>query len=367
MKYVLAIVACVALLMSCNKSTAPALFPYCDSNLRFGFIDKDGNVVIEPRFQCVGYGPTDEEYSRKFVDNAVRFEETISASVFSEGRCAVKLDGKWGYINVEGELVVPADYDEAYAFSEGMAVVGKNDTFEYIELDGKRAILQLFSKAHGFSEGLAAVAILGTTKLGYIDKSGQFVIEQKYLQAGKFHEGIAGVCETSGDWISIDKDGKMAFTAAVIPYDGYGEGLFRTWDSRFIDRRGKERFKQASSIESYRPFSNGLVVIKKGGEYGYMDKSGKVAIEPVFEMADDFSEGLAAVKIHGKWGYIDKTGDIVISPEFRNAHPFVNGLAFVNNVVLSDRDNRQGEQGLTISSGYVNRHGKSILSIVTNM
>ena len=46
-----------------------------------------------------------------------------------------------------------------------------------------------------------------------------------------------------------------------------------------------------------------------------------------------FSEGLAAVKIHDnddeKWGYIDKTGKIVIQPQFSQAGTFSEGLATV--------------------------------------
>jgi sugar/nucleoside kinase (ribokinase family) len=47
-------------------------------------------------------------------------------------------------------------------------------------------------------------------------------------------------------------------------------------------------------------------------------------------LAFHFSEGLAAVQIGGKWGYIDKTGKIVIEPRTLNsAKDFHNGLAYI--------------------------------------
>jgi hypothetical protein len=41
-----------------------------------------------------------------------------------------------------------------------------------------------------------------------------------------------------------------------------------------------------------------------------------------FDDCRSFSEGLAVVKIEDKWGYIDKTGKIVINPQFDDAGGF---------------------------------------------
>ena len=47
--------------------------------------------------------------------------------------------------------------------------------------------------------------------------------------------------------------------------------------------------------------------------HGYINKTGKIVIEPKFDWACYFTEALAAVRIGGrfigKWGYIDKGGD----------------------------------------------------------
>ena len=60
--------------------------------------------------------------------------------------------------------------------------------------------------------------------------------------------------------------------------------------------------------------------MKIGDKWGYIDKSGKIVIEPQFDDASSFSEGLAAVclgdycPLRGKWGYIDKSGEYVWEP-----------------------------------------------------
>jgi hypothetical protein len=45
-------------------------------------------------------------------------------------------------------------------------------------------------------------------------------------------------------------------------------------------------------------------------------------IEPQFEDARAFGEGLAPVKVKGQWGFVDKTGKIVIAPRFQDAASF---------------------------------------------
>jgi WG containing repeat len=58
-----------------------------------------------------------------------------------------------------------------------------------------------------------------------------------------------------------------------------------------------------------------------------------MTIPPQFNIAYEFSEGLAPVKIGtgcelcGKWGFIDKTGKVVIEPRFEAVNDFSEGLA----------------------------------------
>ncbi len=47
-------------------------------------------------------------------------------SYFREGLAKVNKDGKWGFINKEGEIVIPPQFDEAVDFSEGLARVEKD-------------------------------------------------------------------------------------------------------------------------------------------------------------------------------------------------------------------------------------------------
>jgi WG containing repeat len=72
-------------------------------------------------------------------------------------------------------------------------------------------------------------------------------------------------------------------------------------------------------------------------KYGYIDKSGKMVIQPVFDYALPFREQTAAVKVAGKWGFIDTGGKIIIEPQFEWCTAFREGLATVK---IRDENNK---------------------------
>src|SRR5204863_7789187 len=77
-------------------------------------------------------------------------------------------------------------------------------------------------------------------------------------------------------------------------------------------------------------FTDGRGQLAISGRQGFIDRTGKVVIEPRYAEARVYSEGLAAVKVGDKWGFIDTAGRMVIEPQFDFAAPFFDGLALVH-------------------------------------
>ena len=110
----------------------------------------------------------------------------------------------------------------------------------------------------------------------------------------------------------------------------FSEGVAAVWIGPqwgYIDKTGKIAIQPLFN-DAYE-FSDGLAIVKIGTKYGAIDKTGKTVIQPQFDRAYRFSQGLAAVQISNKWGYIDKTGNLVIQPQFDEAYHFSQGLAAV--------------------------------------
>jgi hypothetical protein len=324
------------------------LFPVINRG-RGGFIDAAGKVVIPLCFDAVGD--------------------------FSEGLARFERDGNWGYINTKGEIVIPPKFPWAEEFSEGLAKVqvsgstlGIDGRWGFIDMTGKVVIPPDYKEGHGeksnigsdgtddsFHDGMAKVEVNGKT--GFIDKAGKLAIPAEFAYAYPFSEGLAAATKSrSGDaeWGYIDTTGKWAIEPQFEWGSSFRDGLApvnRKQNCGYIDKSGKLVLQPPVSNDEkdcatvWGDFSEGLSRWKFGKKYGFIDRTGKVVIEPKYDLTFHFSDGLAAVKIGNKWGYINKSGRMVIEPKklFR-AEDFHNGLAFVT---TEDRD-----------YGYIDKTGK---------
>ena len=114
------------------------------------------------------------------------------SDLFFEGLAMVTKDGKYGYINEEGEEVIPCKHNEAWDFSEGLAKVKKDGKWGYINKEGEEVIPCKYDSVGDFSEGLAEVKKDG--KEFKIDRfENAYYTEQEIEMFEKANESIQGM------------------------------------------------------------------------------------------------------------------------------------------------------------------------------
>ena len=81
-------------------------------------------------------------------------------------------------------------------------------------------------------------------------------------------------------------------------------------------------------------------------------------------LAQNASEGLLPIKQGGKWGYINRSGEVIIKPQFDSAEPFAEGLALVR-YPPRKRPLKPGEKTaeLTEGRGFIDHTGKVIIEL----
>lgn len=135
-----------------------------------------------------------------------------SAELFSEGLAKVSRNGKFGYIDTKGTIVIPLQegLKEAGAFHEGLALIKNNGLFGYINKTGKIVIPCTFKDAQDFKEGMALVS--DGNKNTFINKEGKtitnYVFDNDFNQP--FSDGLALVTYRD-KWGFVDKQGNTTF------------------------------------------------------------------------------------------------------------------------------------------------------------
>lgn len=252
-----------------------------------GYIDEDGNEIV-PR----------------------RYHEVREPS---EDMIAVRSYTRWGFYNIRGELVIPFDYTHAFSFSEGLAGVRQKGKYGFIDKSGRVVIPFRYSYVGCFSEGMAKVSI--NDKWGYINRNGEVMIPiQSKKISSDFHEGLAWGWGPQGGVGFFDKHGNV-----VIPYEyeracSFCNGLAAVRKDNLWGMINKEN-------EVIVPFEYmsigspkcGRILVEKDGKYVYLDEQGNVAIDIKYDNADEFDpeEGSAWVEIDGKSGYINREGEVI--------------------------------------------------------
>jgi hypothetical protein len=205
-------------------------------------------------------------------------------------------------------------------------------------------IAMSFSSCNFFGSGgiseLKLIPVKSGKEFQYIDKEGKIVINPQFNEATVFRNGLALV-QSSGNepkWGFITDDGKYAITAtykdATVFSDDLAWVVSENAAPTAINAKGEVKIT-LTDAQSVRIFKEGLaaysVMDSIGVKWGFVDKEGKVKINPQFSNTGNFSNGKSAVSNkEGKWGFIDKEGKIVINNQFDGAGEFVKGKAVVN-------------------------------------
>ena len=93
-----------------------------------------------------------------FVGGRQTGEAFDDAQPFSdEGYAAVRRNGKWGFIDTGGTVVIDFRFDDALSFGQHLAAVKQDEFWGYINLEGHIVIEPVFLEAKSFSDGNAPV------------------------------------------------------------------------------------------------------------------------------------------------------------------------------------------------------------------
>lgn len=161
------------------------------------------------------------------VVNAVREKEVVDGTKVDETKkhemdsigIFIK-DGKSGYYNLNTDkIIIPALYTHAWFFSEGLAAVEQNGKIGFINLKGEMVIPQRFIYRTNADSQLAfqfgrCVVAGGDGHYGVIDQKGQWVAKPIYEHVTLTESGIFVTTSTSRQQLNLN--GEVMQTDLIV-------------------------------------------------------------------------------------------------------------------------------------------------------
>jgi hypothetical protein len=265
---------------------------------------------------------------------------------FNNGLAKVSNSFKWGYIDMNGEEVIPIEFERVIESDSGVIWAARPYLkYRCYNIKGEMVFPDSFNYVKKFSEGLAAVK---KDKLwGYIDKNGKLVIPYKYEETMPFSHNLAAVKNKNWGFINNKGEQTIEFKYPEVsePMNGYTKvkvkkSMYEYWG--LLDENGKEIIP--TEYDSVFFPNDDLIRVRNATKYGFYDIDGTLAIDLKYESAKDFSGGFSIVGINKKYGLIDKKGREVQALKFDKISDFKNGFAITETNMRHGLLNNKGEE-----------------------
>lgn len=184
-----------------------------DSGAKWGFFNFiTGEIVVKPIYDYVYpfYSKLAQVIQNKKTGFINQEGKVLYGIIWDEARnfnnaaaCAVRKDDLWGCMGLDGTMLLEPQFDDvgpwkiispAQSKTAYSAFVKKNGKYGYIDDQGNYLVKPLFDDARDFWIGhYAPVKVYG--KWGFIEQTGQFVVPPIFSEIGKEHSDCYVVCQ----------------------------------------------------------------------------------------------------------------------------------------------------------------------------
>lgn len=332
-------------------------------------------------------------YSYGFVDQkgatVIPFKyDKVKGKGFVNGRAWVKKRGAscWTLIDKKGKELTADCYEKVgylFDFNKGMMAVYKEGKMGFVNAEGKLVVPCQYTGSTSFEEGLACIAKYNTDLYGFMNLEGKMEIPFKFKQSGVsgFRADGYSRAGSSAGTVLINKKGEVVFKTSKGNIQGSGFGLVRVFTKKDRSGWGVLNFNDEWIIDplydDLKPFNKkGVSCAVKAGLAGLIDTTGKVLLDFKYDyiyhnpLKDGFymavektnepqslmntpkkffdsdlnpidtkdwkfiysAEGgnmMRYVAANGKTGYINRSFEVIIQASYKKARAFAEGLAWV--------------------------------------
>ena len=313
------------------------------NNLK-GVVNKNGNVLFEPRFSSCEIISNNRILAKEgnvyfIYDENGKLLKSVEANyiryVSPDNILQVHFEknGKNGLFDDDFNVIIENKYDEIKVVNDNLIFVRNGN--QTIALNKRNEVVKNFDFPFVFYKEVK----LKNGSFNYvISKNNSYEAKQGLLNDKfelvvpiecnwfEYNEDVWVVKKGRSDYlygmdykeikrVKFKEIGKFEPTGLSCTVDEEGKFRFIDYNGNVFNNQEYDRiYLGRNSMLNYL-FSKDLLAVSIKGKWGYINKSGNLVTEIIYEEAGEFdSRGFAIVKLNEKWGIINKMGESVILP-----------------------------------------------------
>jgi len=328
-------------------------FARVTKNGKIGYVNRDGKIVLP----C-------------------EYDEVTTWSGFY----SLRKNGKYGIASENFSALLPCEYDEVTAMS-GYYLLRKNGKYGLADItlgkvlpceyDEAPTVRSLSLSGRENSKSVIAVVVVKNGRQGLLGSNLESLLPHEYSHISVEEVGSVRIISAANPGVSkcgiIDINDHFIIPLEydyISPLNGIPERigeLIRLQKKEngndfygLCDSRGSIILPCVYSEIGYESYGM-IMVMEEGLRTGYADSSGRIVIPFFFGSGGHFNNGYAAVKKDGVCGLMDKSGNLIPIPEAVNISMDAGGF-YVTETIYSP----SGDPSLDIQNYYVINQDKTI-------
>ena len=261
-----------------------------DDSGKYGIIDYSNNQVLEIKYDAIEKVYGNDLYVVT-VDGKQKVVNKENTDVLTSGFDSIKQilanqenavvfvkSNKCGVMNLSGEVLIDAQYDDLKETKLGTFIAKKDDKYGIIDIENKEKLAFEY------------------TSIVYNEKADIYIAEDSNFNSNILNSNL----ETKVTGMLIELNETKGYLSLRINDE------YKYYNFKFEEKQEIDIFPNRT-----------LFLSKKDGKYGYVDKEGKVIVDYIYDDATEQNDyGYVAIKKDGKWGSIDSKGNVVQEPTY---------------------------------------------------
>ncbi|HMQ45823.1 MAG TPA: WG repeat-containing protein [Saprospiraceae bacterium] len=234
----------------------------------------------------------------------------------------VKLDKKWGLINAEGKVVVPARYDAIGEFKQfGYAVMQRDGGVGLLGAGGKEVVNPIYDDLKVLDSTL--IAVMSQSEWMVINLRGETVLEKGYQQVKVWNSFYLAYLK-DGKWGLNDKYGQKLCPPIYDELQFESGNFFITSSGNHMGLLSSiGRTIIAPAVDEIRFFNDSLYFYKKDQYWGAVNFYGIEVIPPKYKGFSKISDNFIKLSLNeGQFIYSIPCSRIISDGSFDNYYPF---------------------------------------------